>query len=146
MSLHVTATLITALIFAAGPASGQAAADDDIVYTVDLPGGRHLLVLKAELPKHEAKKDAEGKPIPEPGVQWPEHSYEYSFVVQSADGRNRQVVGKKRMGTMPGEVERMKFSVLDAFVYDDQLVVLFRNGRGTFGDTAFLAGRGTAFL
>jgi len=134
------------LIFGVGALPTRAASDDDTVYARNLPGGRRLLVLKAELPKHEEKKDEQGRPVPEPGIQYPEHSYEYTFVVQSADGKTRLTVGKKWTGTMPGEIERMRFSVLDAHVYDDQLVVLCRIGRATSGDTALVGAAGKGFL
>ena len=50
------------------------------------------------------------------------------------------------MGTLGGDVERMQFTIFDAFVFDDQLVVLYRSQRSTCGDIALLGPRGTGFL
>jgi hypothetical protein len=147
MNRNAAFAILAAFVFLLGPSRAPAATDGETIYAVDIPGNRRLVVVKAEIPKETAREDSQGKLLPpEPGAQYPDHVYEYSFIVRPADGASEQVVGRTRMGTFSGEVERMQFTIFDAFVFDDQLVVLYRSKRATCGDIAQLGPRGTGFL
>jgi hypothetical protein len=154
MKTHATVIAVLACVVVTSLAS--AADDGETIYAGDYPRGRHLVVVKKEIRKERGWEDKDGTEVPFEAVRrspastkpsvYPEHLYEYSFIVRSEDEARPQVAGKLRMSTMPGEVERMQFAILDAFVYDDQLVVLFRSGRATYADVAILCPQGAGFV
>jgi len=115
--------------------AAKAVSDCDTVYSRRLPDGTHLVAVRAEVPKERAFEDRQGNPLPLiPGAQLPEHLYEYTFELHSPDGAVQRAFGKKKMAIYPGEIERMKFSICDAYVYEGQLVVLYHAGRLTCAD------------
>ena len=136
----------TAIILIVGGTHVPAAVDSggEVIYARGYSGGRRLVVLKNEVPLKEVYPN--GMPETEPSprnpamvaqVIYPEHVYEYSFIVKSGDGKSK-AVAKAGCGTLRGEVERMKFEIYDVALYEDELVVLVRSGRVVLADVALL--------
>jgi len=117
------------------------------VYARTLPDGTRLVALRQEVPKERAYVDKHGNPrAPIPGAVYPPQVFEYTFQLQSADGGVKRVLGSKMMGLYPGEVERMKFSLYDASIFDGHLVVLYHSGRHTLADITEDEPRGSRFV
>lgn len=130
--IRITCAFATAFIAFIGVVQAAGSTTDgEVIYAKNLADGSRLAVLKTEIPKERVeipKLPADLVPLPIEGA------FEYTFQIRLKDGTFRNVHGKKQMVLLKGEVERMKFAVLDANEVDGHVVVLYKVGGLTFAD------------
>ena len=142
------------LAFALAAKPALASDDGETIYSNRNRGG-HIEVVKKELPPESSRPGPGRQRTPwAPGHGAGGHSAirpgdrvaEYSFIMQSSDGKRSQVVGTKRIVIRGDEVERMLFTLFCIAELDDRVIVLYKCRNRSYVDVAMLGAHNTGFL